>query len=129
MKKNIKTIIFYVVIIALFALAALYLTGKGREEALTYDKVLAMFDNNEVTEFSIKDVNILSVVMTDGKKNDFILFDPDRFLSDIEEYLDEQRALPEDQRTLKSWDLKGVHTSAFVAYLPYIIMLLASVGL
>lgn len=129
MKKNIKTIIFYVVIIALFALAALYLTGKGREEALTYDKVLAMFDNNEVTEFSIKDGNILSVVMTDGKKNDFILFDPDRFLSDIEEYLDEQRALPEDQRTLKSWDLKGVHTSAFVAYLPYIIMLLASVGL
>ena len=62
MKRNTKTIILYAVLtIALIAVCFTLLTSKDNAEKVSLGEVIALFDENKVTEFTINSVNTLVV--------------------------------------------------------------------
>ena len=138
MKGNTKTIILYVVLIAGLILASLsLLSGKSSTEEITYGKVIEMFRDNKVTEFSINSNNLLTIKTTEIGENgkpksyQFRLRDLYLFYSDVDVYIDAQLALPAEERTLiiENCDLEAPkQTSWIVSLLPYLIILVIGVA-
>ena len=138
MKGNTKTIILYVVLIAGLILASLsLLSGKSSTEEITYGKVIEMFRDNKVTEFSINSNNLLTIKTTEIGENgkpksyQFRLWDLYLFYSDVDVYIDAQLALPAEERTLiiENCDLEAPkQTSWIVSLLPYLIILVIGVA-
>ena len=121
MKSNLKTILLYVVIILAIIVAAAWIFGDTGGD-ITYGQIIDLFDKGQVTDFSISKNNTLTVKTTDNKRYQIVIPDVYLFMDNIDGYLEAQRALPEAERTLKSWDIDDKQTSIFVSLLPYIIM-------
>ncbi len=139
MKRNTKTIILYAVLtIALIAVCVTLLTSKDNAEKVSLGEVIALFDENKVTEFTINSVNTLVVKTTElsetGSQLEYQinLRDVTLFYTMIKPYVDAQLELPAEERTLKieNCDMEPLKTTPwFVAILPYIIMLVAMVAI
>jgi cell division protease FtsH len=73
MKSNLKVIICYLLAIAavIGVIAVIYRTTTGQQEALTYDKVISYFQNEEVRAFTVANNNTLTltVVSKDASGN------------------------------------------------------------
>ena len=138
MKRNTKTIILYAVLtIALIAVCFTLLTSKDNAEKVSLGEVIALFDENKVTEFTINSVNTLVVKTTElsetGKQLEYQLDlrDVGLFYTMIRPYVEAQMELPKEERTLniENCDLEPLkQTSWFVALLPYLVMLIAMVA-
>ncbi len=137
MKRNTKTIILYAVLtIALIAICVSLVTSKDNAEKVRLGEVIALFDENKVTEFSVNSVNTLVVKTTElseaGTPLEYqiTLRDVELFYDIIKPYVEEQMALPAEARTLKieNCDLEPLKTTPwYVAFLPYIIMIVVMV--
>ena len=65
MKNNLKVIIGYVVAIAVIVgvIAMIYRSTSSKTEAITYDKVISYFQNEQVREFEIDNKNNLTMLL------------------------------------------------------------------
>ena len=131
MKSTVKTIILYVLIIAVVILLAAYLiSGLRSSETKKYDEIIDMFYDNKVKSFEISAKDVLTIETTDGAKISRRLRSVDRFLYDIDDYLEERRNTPADKRVLQSYDIADPQqTSWLLSFLPYIIISVAIIAL
>lgn len=139
MKRNTKTIILYAVFtIALIALCVTLWTSKDNAEKVSLGEVIALFDENKVTEFTINSVNTLVVKTTElsetGNQLEYQieLRDVNLFYAMIKPYVDAQMELPAEERTLviENCDMEPLKTTSwFVALLPYLVMIIAMVAI
>ena len=71
MKSNLKVIICYLLAIAavIGVIAVIYRTTTGQQEALTYDKVISYFQNQEVRSFKVDNKNNLTMMVVTKDAN------------------------------------------------------------
>ncbi len=139
MKRNTKTIILYAVLtIALVAVCLTLLTSKDNAEKVKLGEVIALFDENKVTEFTINSVNTLVVKTTElsetGSQLEYqvTLRDVGLFYTMVRPYVEAQMELPEGERTLKieNCDLEPLKTTPwYMALLPYLVMFVVMIAL
>ncbi len=132
MKRNTKTILLYAVLtIALIAICVTLVTSKDNAEKVRLGEVIALFDENKVTEFTINSVNTLIIETNElsetgiPKEYSIQLRDIDIFYQMISPYVEAQMALPAEERTLQieNCDLEPLkNTSWILALLPYLIL-------
>ncbi len=137
MKRNTKTILLYAVLtLVLFSICVALMTSKNEAEKVRLGEVIALFDENKVTEFTVDSVNMLTVKTTDlsetGKQQTYEikLRDVSLFYHIIEPYVLEQMELPANERTLniENCDLEALKTTPwYVSLIPYLVMLVAMV--
>ncbi|MCQ2770528.1 MAG: AAA family ATPase, partial [Clostridia bacterium] len=128
MKSPLKTIIFYVAIIAIVIILASTLLGNlGKANTINYSDIIDMFAKDEVTHFEISAKNVLTVKNVNGKTYTKVLRSPDLFLYDIESYLQDRL---DGNTKLESYEIaEPQQTSWFMSFLPYIIMTVLIFGL
>ena len=139
MKRNTKTIILYAVLtIALVAVCLTLLTSKDNAEKVKLGEVIALFDENKVTEFTINSVNTLVVKTTElsetGSQLEYqmTLRDVNLFYTMIRPYVEAQMELPASERTLviENCDLEPLKTTPwYMALLPYLVMFVVMIVL
>ena len=139
MKRNTKTIILYAVLtIGLILFCMTLWSSKNNAEKVSLGEVIALFDENKVTEFSVNSVNTLVVKTTElseaGSPLEYqlTLRDVTLFYSMIKPYVEAQLELPADERTLviENCDLEPLKTTSwFAALLPYIVMFIVMAAL
>ena len=139
MKRNTKTIILYAVLtIALVAVCWTLLTSKDNAEKVKLGEVIALFDENKVTEFTINSVNTLVVKTTElsetGSQLEYqmTLRDVGLFYTMIRPYVEAQMELPASERTLviENCDLEPLKTTPwYMALLPYLVMFVVMIVL
>ena len=128
MKKNIKNVLFYVLLAAAVILLCAYLftESKGKEE-ITYDDVLKYFYNGEVEKFSVNtNDNILKLELKpkDGKEAETIKYE----LASINIFLSDESLQATITEQIKNGTLSEVEyipmkkTSAWLSYLPFILL-------
>ena len=128
MKKNIKNVLFYVLLAAAVILLCAYLftETKGKEE-ITYDDVLKYFYNGEVEKFSVNtNDNILKLELKpkDGKEAETIKYE----LASINIFLSDESLQATITEQIKNGTLSEVEyipmkkTSAWLSYLPFILL-------
>ena len=138
MKGNLKTIILYVVILAVLMVACFaFLGSKQEQEKITYGEAIELFKDNKVMEFSISSTNVLTIKTTDLTEAGtpvtctHKLRDVGLFVRDVDGYVKAQLALPKEERTLKieKWDVEALkETSWFLAFLPGLIIAVIIIG-
>ena len=139
MKRNTKTIILYAVLtLGLILFCMTLWTSKNSAEKVSYGEVIALFDENKVTEFSVNSVNTLVVKTTElseaGSPLEYqiTLRDVNLFYSMIKPYVEAQLELPASERTLviENCDLEPLKTTSwFATLLPYLVMIIVTAAL
>ena len=128
MKKNIKNVLFYVLLAAAVIVLCAYLftESKGKEE-ITYDDVLKYFYNGEVEKFSVNtNDNILKLELKpkDGKEAETIKYE----LASINIFLNDEGLQAAITEQIMNGTLSEVEyipmkkTSAWLSYLPIILL-------
>ena len=134
MKGSMKTIILYLVIFAiLMAVCFAFLSNSKKQEEITFGEAVELFKDKKVEEFYINNANVLIITTTDktehGTSVEYThkLRSVDLFLKNetVNAYIEEQLALPKEQRTLKieEWDVEALkETPWIVAFLPGLVI-------
>ena len=123
MKSNFKTILLYVLIIALvFLVASSLLRNMNQAEELTYSGIIDLFYDDQIKEFNITSGNVLEYTTTDGKTYSRTLRDLGLFLYDIDEYLVAYRN--GQIKNLEFYDIaEPAKNSWILSLLPYVIVI------
>ncbi|MBQ8404387.1 MAG: ATP-dependent zinc metalloprotease FtsH, partial [Clostridia bacterium] len=116
MKKNIKTIVLYAVLIAVVIFAATSLLhGFNEATKLSYSEIIELFETNQVKKFEIAANGKLTVETVDGKKISRVLLDFYTFREDIDPYL--------ANTNLESYDYAEPSQNSWILnFLPIVIM-------
>jgi len=124
MKSTIKTIVLYAVIIGVVIMLSVYLLDEmNKADRLSYSQMVDMIYTDQVKTFSINEKNVLTLETVDGKTYARQIRSVDRFLYDIEDYLERRLNTPEEQRVLTYYDVsEPQQTSWFLSFLPTIII-------
>ncbi len=123
MKKNLKHILFYVVLIAiLVVVCALIFKQTGNKEVITYDDIVRYFTNEEVVKFSLDYNNDLTLELKDGKTVEYRLADVGIFYSDLGEEIKTQ--INDGVLTEVEYVPQKQH-AAWLSYLPLILVVVA----
>ena len=123
MKKNLKHILFYVVLIAvLIVVCALIFKQTGNKDEITYDDIVRYFTNEEVVKFSLDYNNDLKLELKDGKTVEYRLADVGIFYSDLGEEIKTQ--INEGVLTEVEYVPQKQH-AAWLSYLPLILVVVA----
>ena len=124
MKSTIKTIVLYAVIIGVVIMLSVYLLdAMNKADRLSYSQMVDMIYTDQVKTFSINEKNVLTLETVDGKTYARQIRSVDRFLYDIEDYLERRLNTPEEQRVLTNYDVsEPQQTSWFLSFLPTIII-------
>ena len=128
MKKNIKNVLFYVLLAAAVIVLCAYLftESKGKEE-ITYDDILKYFYNGEVEKFSVNtNDNILKLELKpkDGKEAETVKYE----LASINIFLNDEGLQAAITEQIMNGTLSEVEyipmkkTSAWLSYLPIILL-------
>ncbi len=119
MNKNLKVIIGYVLVIAVILYVGANMLGLGPEEDPIYSDIISYFENGEVETFEISASNELKITLKEkiegtdkNKEVYYLLRDAGYFMESIKEYIDGME-----------YDIPGAKTSWWVAFVPYIIMI------
>ena len=114
-KTNIKTIVLYIVLIAVVIFAAsTLLSSMNAANKLSYSEIIELFERDEVKEFTVDESGKLTITKTDGTKISRVLLVFSVFRDDVEKYL--------DNANLEKYDyLEPSQNSWIMSYLPYII--------
>ncbi len=139
MKRNTKTILLYAVLtIVLITVCVTLVTSKDNAEKVRLGEVIALFDENKVTEFTVNSVNTLVVTTNEisetgvPKEYQINLRDVGLFYTMVRPYIEAQMELPAEERVLQieNCDLEPLkNTSWIVALLPYLVLGAASIAL
>ena len=123
MKKNLKHILFYVVLIAvLIVVCALIFKQTGNKDTITYDDIVRYFTNEEVSKFSLDFNNDLTLELKDGKTVKYRLADIGIFYSDLGEDIKAQ--ITDGTLTEVEYIPQKQH-AAWLSYLPLILVVVA----
>ena len=138
MKGSIKTIIMYVVMIGLLIFACVGLVStKESSTTLKYGQAIELFREEKVVKFTVSANNRLTLETTETDKNGravsykLYLRDLYLFYNDISEYVEAQRELPVEERTLKveECDLEAPKQIPWiVSLLPYLLLIVLGVA-
>lgn len=126
MKINVKAIILYVVLILSIVFAVLWMTNDKKAEALTYSQMLEKITGGEATEFTLTNRNVLTIKTAQGVYSKKIS-DSRLFFYQIKDYLAEQEALPESERTLVKYEIQEPRDetfSLFMSFLPTVLLII-----
>ncbi len=123
MKKNLKHILFYVVLIAvLIVVCTLIFKQTGNKDEITYDDIVRYFTNEEVVKFSLDYNNDLKLELKDGKTVEYRLADVGIFYNDLGEEIKTQ--ITEGTLTEVEYVPQKQH-AAWLSYLPLILVVVA----
>ncbi len=123
MKKNLKHILFYAVLIAvLIAVCVLIFKQTGNKDTITYDDIVRYFTNEEVVKFSLDYNNDLKLELKDGKTVEYRLADVGIFYNDLGEEIKTQ--INEGVLTEVEYVPHKQH-AAWLSYLPLILVVVA----
>ncbi len=129
MKANVKNIVFFLFLIAVFIIAAVMIvdTMTAKEE-FTYSDLQDKFLNNEVKSFSVDTDGYITIngVDADGKEQEYVYRLSYAFQYEwVAEIAEAQHA----EGVLEEYNFEEVkETPWFISWLPYIIILLVFVG-
>ena len=123
MKKNLKHILFYVVLIAvLIVVCALIFRQTSNKEKITYDDIVRYFTTEQVTKFSLDYNNDLKLQLKDGSTVEYRLADVGIFYGDLGEEIKTQI----NNGTLTEVEyIPQKQYSAWLSYLPMILVVVA----
>ena len=137
MKRNIKTIILYaVLIIGIIIVASSVLRNINADTKLEYSEIIDLFYEDKVEKFEINSRNILTVKtipektedgqIIEGKTYTRTLRSLELFLYDIKDYLDGHRE--GKIQNLQTYDIaEPAKTSWLLSFLPYIIVIVVMI--
>ncbi len=119
MKNNGKSILIWIVVIALAVLCvSALMSGSGAKE-VPYSQVLQMFRAEQVTEFEVSSRNVLTFVTKDGTVYEHKLRDIGLFYEDLGEEISRQL----ENGTLTVFEYESQEVSIWVQLLPYLLVL------
>ena len=124
MKSNLKTILLYVLIIALvFFAAASLLKNMNAAEELTYGGIIDLFYDDQIKKFNISSNNVLEYTTVEGKTYSRTLRDLGLFLYDIDDYLVAYRN--GEIKNLEYYDIAEPSRGTWIlSFLPIIIVVI-----
>lgn len=130
MKRNGKTILFYVVLVVLFIVASQFLLDQKEDDKRTYSEIVELFENEQVKTFTIKSDNTIVInthdkltesgdIIEKGEKITFELRDLGLFEQDLKKLVTEQRR----EGIIEEYDYEPIAKESFwVSLLPFILM-------
>ena len=124
--KDVKVILFYVLLIALIVFVLSHMFQKGSATELPdYSDVVRYFKNGQVTEFTISSDNVLTMKLKDGKQITYEIANLSIFHADLGETIVQQ---------IEDGTLKGEYTPPktyawYWSLLPYVIIIALFIGL
>lgn len=129
MKINVKAIILYAVLIFAIIFTVMWMSGGKEAENLTYSEILEKITSGEVSEFTLTNKNELRIKTESGTYTKR-LRDAGLFFEQIDAYLREQEALPEEERALKKYEIQEPRDegmSIFLSFLPTALLIIAMI--
>lgn len=117
-KKKIKGLGFYVVLLALLAIGAVWLLGQNQPKKTTYSDILKEFESGNVQEFVLKDNDLYLTMRDDGRQVKYRVPYVDLFYSDVGDLIKEQTKAG----TLKSYDFQTTEISWLASFLPFLLL-------
>ena len=129
MKINVKAIILYAVLIFAIIFTVMWMSGGKEAENLTYSEILEKITSGEVSEFTLTNKNELRIKTESGTYTKR-LRDAGLFFEQIDAYLREQEALPEEERELKKYEIQEPRDegmSIFLSFLPTALLIIAMI--
>ena len=90
MKKNVKLIIFYVILFAVILLIAFSAFGKDDGDEKVYSDIQKLFDTEQVRRFEVTKKNIVNIETKSGDVVSYKLRDFSVFYKDFESKIKEQ---------------------------------------
>ena len=126
MKVNVKNIIFFIVMILLFvSVASFWSASANKAEEPTWSDIVALFEEDRVTEFTVSSAGLASIKALDGEGKSITVQYRVNYTVQYE-YL-ERKALENSQKenpTLVKYDFESPkQTPAIVQYIPYILLI------
>ena len=134
--SNLKSILFYVVVIAvMLGISNYILGGMTKHKERVYSEIIDMFEDRSVKEFVVTNDDTLIISKTDNTEVEFKLYNVSMFKQDVQKYIDEQHLpegaeLPEGTEK-EDYPLVKYHFEAqteipwWVSFLPYVIIIAA----
>ena len=123
MKKNLKHILFYVVLIAvLIGVCVLIFRQPSSKDVTTYDDIVRYFTEEQVVKFSLDYNNDLTLELKDGKKIEYRIADISIFYNDLDEEIKTQ--INEGILTEVEY-IPQKQYPAWLSYLPMILIVVA----
>ena len=134
MKNNGKTILFYVVLIAVLLMASSFLLGQKKEKDPEYSEIVALFESGEVESYNITASNILDIKTRDktnssgitvkGKEISVKLRSLELFERDIKPIVNALNHDDDPGNDIKSYNYEPPkETSFWLSFIPYILMI------
>ena len=134
MKNNGKTILFYVVLIAVLLMASSFLLGQKKEKDPEYSEIVALFESGEVESYNITASNILDIKTRDktnssgitvkGKEISVKLRSLELFERDIKPIVNALNHDDDPDNDIKSYNYgPPKETSFWLSFIPYILMI------
>ncbi len=126
MKVNVKNLIFFIAMILSFVLiASFWSASANKEEPIVWADVVAMFEENRVTEFTVSSGKLLTLkgVNAEGKTVEHTY---QLSLTTQYEYLHDKAAASKNDpdSKLKTYDFQAPQQMPwFLAYLPYLLVI------
>lgn len=121
MKKSIKIIAFYLVIVIAMITVTTWIIGNAGEDKPKYSDIRDYFLREEVSSFEIDGNNELVLTLKNGTQVPFKLRNLDMFREDFGEIIEQQK----DEGILESYDYgEPVEVAWWVSYLPFLIILI-----
>ncbi|MBQ7357775.1 MAG: ATP-dependent zinc metalloprotease FtsH [Clostridia bacterium] len=123
MKKNLKHILFYFVLIAvLIGVCVLIFRQPSSKDVTTYDDIVRYFTEEQVVKFSLDYNNDLTLELKDGKKIEYRIADISIFYNDLDEEIKSQ--INEGILTEVEY-IPQKQYPAWLSYLPMILIVVA----
>ena len=120
MKKNIRNVIFYVLLIVGVIVICAFLFRQPQTENVTYDDIYMYFINEEVDKYNLDSDNILTLELKNGETVKYELANVSIFYNDLSDTIKSQ--IEEGILTEVEY-IPAKQISAWLAYLPLILMI------
>lgn len=126
MNKNLRIILFYVVMIIGMIVATTWVMNSVEQEPLTYSDVIQYFEDERVKAFELDNSNRLTMVLRgeNGESDTQVVYElrsPDMFYMDVGDLYKQQAA----DGIIESYDFEPpTRVPGWLAYLPYILIVL-----
>ncbi len=128
-KNNFKVVVFYAVLILLVVLSSTWLFNMTAENELKYSDIIALFEKNEVKNFTVSAEGELSLVTVDNKKIEYELQRIDYFREDVAEYV-KANAKTNKGGNLESYHYEPIPQSPWwLSLLPYLVIFVLLIAL
>ena len=132
MKKNLRTIVFYLILITVIIVAMYFILNQLPKEEVYYSQIAEYFDNEQVKSFEVDNSDYLTLVLRPEKEGGkektvtFRLRNFELFWMEHSEQIEEQR----QKGIIETYNIEEPQdTPWWLAFLPHLIILGVIIGL